>query len=95
MEGQLVKLQAATDEAYREMQDCQQAMELTDQLLQEAKTKYKALPAEEQKVLQVNDTELPELIQAHILAKNQYETVSARYQTNQRYLNALKAKMGV
>ena len=42
----------------------------------------------------MNDTDLPELIQSHILAKNLYESAAVRYQTNQRYLDAFKARMG-
>ena len=94
MEDKVVKLQAATDEAYRHMMDCHDAMGLTAQQLEEAKRLYKELPPNEQEQLQMNDTDLPERIQAHILAKNLYETATARYQTNQRYLDAWKAKMG-
>jgi hypothetical protein len=94
MEDKVATLQAATDEAHEQMKVCRHAMDLAEQHLQAAKAKYKALPQEEQAELQINDTELPELIETHIRAKNLYETVAARYQTNQRYLDALKAKMG-
>ena len=94
MEDKVAKLQAATDEAYRHMMDCHEALELTQQQLEESKRLYKELPHDTQEQLPINDTNLPELIQAHILAKNLYETAAARYQTNQRYLDAWKAKMG-
>jgi hypothetical protein len=42
--------------------------------------------------LQVNDTELPELLETTIRAKNLYETVVARYNTNKRYLDSMIQK---
>jgi len=39
---------------------------------------------------QVNDTELPELLETRIRAKNLYETVEARYNTNKRYLENIR-----
>lgn len=95
MEDKIAKLQAATDEAKEQMIASKQALEMAEQHLANAKAKYKALPIEQQELLQVNDTELPELIETHLEAKSLYETVEARYQTNQRYLEAFKAKCGV
>ncbi len=93
MEEKVAKLQAATDEAYRHMQDCHEALKWATQQLEDAKRLYQELPPNEQEQVQMNDTDLPERIQAHILAKNLYETAAARYQTNQRYLEAWEAKM--
>ena len=42
--------------------------------------------------LEVNDTELPELLETRIRAKNVYETVEARYNTNKRYLDVMIQK---
>jgi hypothetical protein len=42
--------------------------------------------------LEVNDTELPELLETRIRAKNVYETVEARYNTNKRYLYVMIQK---
>jgi Cdc6-like AAA superfamily ATPase len=94
MEDKIAKLQAATDEAREQMKVCRQALDLAEQQLHEAKAKYKVLPQEEQEKLQINDTELPELMEAYLMAQNLYETVASRYQTNQRYLDSFKAKMG-
>jgi hypothetical protein len=68
------------------------ALHLATQQLADAKAKYKSLPQAQQETLQVTDTELPELIETHLRAKNVYDTVVARHATNQRYLNALKQK---
>lgn len=93
MEDKVAKLEAATEEAKEQMIVCQQALSLAEQQLNEAKQRYKSLPQKEQEKLQVNDTGLPELIETHLRAKNLYETVSAKYQTNQRYLEIFKAKL--
>ena len=92
MEDKIAKLQTATEEAAEQVKVCQQALELAETQLAQAKDKYRNLPPAEQESLQINDTELPELIEIQLRAKNVYETVLARYQTNQRYLTALRAK---
>lgn len=95
MEDKIAKLQAATDESEENMKVCQQALEMAEQQLADVKAKYyKELTKEEQEKLQVNDTELPELIETQIRAKNLYETARARYNTNKRYLDAFQAKLG-
>eukprot|EP00980_Cylindrotheca_fusiformis_P022063 scaffold8960_cov91-Cylindrotheca_fusiformis.AAC.3 len=88
------KLQAATDEAQAQMEVAKQAMDLATEQLENAKTKYKSLPQAEQEALQISATELPELMETQLRAKNVYETVLARHATNLRYLTALKQKMG-
>ena len=93
MDEKITKLQAATDEAEEQMKVCKEALDMTEKQLAAAKAKYKELPMEEQEKLQVNNTELPEWIETKIRAKNVYETVEARYNTNKRYLDACKAKM--
>lgn len=93
MEDKIAKLQAATDEAAEQLKVCTEALEMAEMHLAKAKAKYKQLPTEEQATLQVNDTELPELIETQLRAKNLHETVAARYATNKRYLDAFKAKI--
>eukprot|EP00934_Nitzschia_sp_Nitz4_P006955 Nitzschia sp. Nitz4//scaffold118_size93875//72527//72823//NITZ4_004798-RA/size93875-processed-gene-0.65-mRNA-1//-1//CDS//3329533754//6945//frame0 len=90
---QVAKLQAATDEAKAQLEVCEQALALAEEQLEAAKAKYKQLPPEEQATLQINDTELPELIETQLRAKNVLETVQARYATNQKYLQIMKAKL--
>jgi hypothetical protein len=92
MEDKIAKLQAATDEAEAQLKVCKEALELSEQQLFQAKEKYRNLPQEEQERLQVNDTELPELIENQLRAKNVYETVRGRFETNQRYLEAMTKK---
>ena len=92
MDDKITKLQVATDEAYEQLKVCQQALDMAEQQLSEAKNKYRNLPKEQQEQLQVNDTELPELIETKLRAQNVYATVLQKYETNKRYLDAMKAQ---
>ena len=92
MEDKIAKLQAATDESREQMTLCKEALDLAEKQLKDAKEKYRNLPKEEQESLQVNDTEIPELLETHVRAKNLYETVQTRHATNTRYLEAFKLK---
>ena len=100
MDEVITKLQYATDEAESDLKVCKEALDLSERLLYEAKEKYRSqaqhqLHQQQQKEdnnLQVNDTELPELLETTIRAKNLYETVEARYNTNKRYLDLMMHK---
>jgi outer membrane PBP1 activator LpoA protein len=92
MDEKIAKLQAATDEAELNLQVCADAVKLAETQLAQAKERLRNLPPSEQETLQVNDTELPELLENVVRAKNVYETVLTRVNTNKRYLEALKAK---
>ncbi len=95
MDEKIAKLQAATDEAHTQLEVCKKALDEADSALSKAKNKYRALSAQLQESgdnLMVNDTELPELIETQIRAKNVYETVEKRYNTNKRYLDAMIQK---
>ena len=94
MDDKIAKIQAATDEAEENVKVCKQALDLAETQLNQAKQRLKSLPQEEQEKLQVNDTELPELLETHVRAQNLYDTVLARYNTNKRYLDAFKEKQG-
>ena len=94
MDDKIAKIQAATDEAEENVKVCKQALDLAETQLNQAKQRLKSLPQEEQEKLQVNDTELPELLETHVRAQILYDTVLARYNTNKRYLDAFKEKQG-
>jgi hypothetical protein len=94
MDENIIKLQAATDEAEAQMEVCTEALKLADTQLKEAKEKYRNLPQGEQESLQVNTTGLPDLLETQTRAKNLCETVQTRYDTNKRYLDAMKQKQG-
>ena len=92
MDEKIEKLKAAADEAEAQVKVCKEALDTAAQQLATAKAKYKSLPIEQQNNLQVNDTELPELIETHVRAKNVYETAEARHATNLRYLAMMEEK---
>ncbi|KAL3941582.1 MAG: hypothetical protein SGBAC_004084 [Bacillariaceae sp.] len=94
LEEKIAKLQAATDEAKAQVDVAKQALDMSQQQLAAAKQKYKSLSPEAQANLQVNDTELPELIETELRARNVYDTVVAKHATNEKYLAAFKQKLG-
>ena len=92
MDEKIAKLQAATDEASLQLGVCRKALQAADAELAKAKDKYRALSVQLQESgddLMMTDTELPELIETHLRAKNVYETAEKRYNTNKRYLDAM------
>eukprot|EP00536_Pseudo-nitzschia_multiseries_P013419 jgi/Psemu1/35206/gm1.35206_g len=95
MDEKISKLRVATDEAALQLAVAKQTLDTAETELSKAKDKYRALSAqlhESGDDLQVNDTELPELIEMQMRAKNVYETVAARYETNKRYLDMMIQK---
>jgi chromosome segregation ATPase len=95
MDEKIAKLRAATDEASTQLGISRQALEAAEAALAKAKDKYRTLSVqlkESGDELMVNDTELPELIETQIRAKNVYETVEKRYNTNKRYLELMIRK---
>jgi hypothetical protein len=59
-----------------------------------AKALLRKLDPEEQAKIQVNDTQLPELLDMEAVAQEQYETSRKRFETNKRYLDSMKEKAG-
>ena len=92
-EEKIAKLEAATKEAQSQVLVAKQALDMATQQLSDAKETYRNLPISDQERLQVNDTELPELLETQLRAKNVYDTVVGRFETNQRYLAAMKQKL--
>ena len=95
MDEKIAKLQSATDEAFTQLEVCKKALGDAEAELEKGKNKYRALSAQLKESgddMMVNDTELPELIETAIRAKNVFETVEARYKTNKRYLEMMIQK---
>jgi hypothetical protein len=89
MDEKIRKLQVATDEAQIALNVCEDALVRTEQELAIAKDKYRHLPMDQQQSLQMQGTELPELIDAAIQARNDYDVASVRLATNKKYLDLL------
>ena len=93
LEQKIAKLEAATKEAQSQVLVAKQALDIATQQLSDAKERYRNLSISDQERLQVNDTELPELLETQLRAKNVYDTVVGRFETNQRYLAVMKQKL--
>mmetsp|Transcript_22669 Transcript_22669/g.32469 ORF Transcript_22669/g.32469 Transcript_22669/m.32469 type:complete len:120 (+) Transcript_22669:34-393(+) len=86
----IARLQTATDEAQKKMAECEAALKDSEIRLRAAKDLLKQLDPDEQQRIQVQDTPLPRLLESHLVAQNNYQQALTRYNTNQRYLHALK-----
>ena len=94
MSDKINKLQIATDNAMEEMNARKLAFEDSRKRLEATKELLKGLSPEDQQKIQVNETKLPELIELHMQATSAYEEAKKRYETNSRYLQLFRAKMG-
>lgn len=94
LEQKIQQLEDATNSAQSDLTMKQSALTLASNELNKAKTKLKAtLSPEAQQTIQVNDTELPELLSAKMIAQEEYDEAKKRYDTNQRYLLMMKEKL--
>ena len=94
LEQKIQQLEDATNSAKSDLTMKQSALTLASNELNKAKTKLKAtLSPEAQQTIQVNDTELPELLSAKMIAQEEYDEAKKRYDTNQRYLLMMKEKL--
>ena len=95
MEDKVAKLQAASVEAESQMQKHKQVLKGSQERVDAAKALLRQVPEEEQSKIFIADTKLPELLEMHAIAKEEYETSQKRYETNKRYLSLCKEKLGV
>ena len=93
VQDKLRQLEEATATSHNALLEQEYVLNSAVEALESAKTKLKALSPEAQENLQVNDTELPELIEAKMVAQVQYDEAKKRYDTNQRYVDLLKNKL--
>ena len=92
LEHKLKQLEEATTAAQSDLAEKESKLSAASAALDKAKAKLKALSPEAQADLQVNDTELPELISAKMLAQEEYDESKKRFDTNQKYLLILGQK---
>jgi hypothetical protein len=93
MDEKLRQLEEATANAQSALLEKEAMLVLASDALNKAKTKLKSLDMEVQRNLQVNDTELPELMSAQLAAVEERDAAMARYETNRRYLSLLKDRI--
>eukprot|EP00553_Chaetoceros_curvisetus_P002406 CAMPEP_0204611948 /NCGR_PEP_ID=MMETSP0717-20131115/63_1 /ASSEMBLY_ACC=CAM_ASM_000666 /TAXON_ID=230516 /ORGANISM="Chaetoceros curvisetus" /LENGTH=94 /DNA_ID=CAMNT_0051623825 /DNA_START=471 /DNA_END=755 /DNA_ORIENTATION=+ len=94
MSDKIAKLEVATDEAKKRMDSTKEAFDDSLRRLEAAKELLREMSPEDQQKIQVNDTKLPELLEMHSMATEAYEEAKKRYETNSRYLELFKAKLG-
>mmetsp|Transcript_16909 Transcript_16909/g.32019 ORF Transcript_16909/g.32019 Transcript_16909/m.32019 type:complete len:101 (-) Transcript_16909:2036-2338(-) len=93
MSDKVQKLQLATDEAKDYMMKTKASFDDSLRRLNAAKEALRAMDQEDQERIQVNDTKLPELLDLHRMATEEYQDAKCRYETNLRYLTILKEKL--
>ena len=93
LEQKVKQLEDASNAAQSHLAEKETKLSSATDALSVAKEKLKALSPEAQQTLQVNDTELPELLSSKALAQEEYDEAKTRYEANQRYLLIIKAKL--
>lgn len=86
------KLQLATQEAEERMIRAKAAFDDSLRRLDAAKEALREMDQEDQERIQINDTKLPELLDLHHIAAEEYGDAKSRYETNLRYLSMFQAK---
>ena len=72
--------------------DAESKLAAASDALEAAKNKLKQLSPEAQQNLEFNDTELPDLISAKMLAESEVDAARKRYETNEKYLMIMREK---
>ena len=89
------KLQKATLTAEEDVRIAQKELEDSSMRLTAAKDLLRQLDPDEQAKIKVGETQLPELLDLHSLAKEKYDSAVIRFETNKRYLSIIEKKMGI
>ena len=92
LEQKLRQLEEATVTSLSVLSDKKSKLASASDTLEKSKSKLRSLDAETQQTLQVNDTDLPELIEAKMIAQQEYDEALVRYENNQRYVTILRTK---
>eukprot|EP00985_Skeletonema_marinoi_P018345 scaffold10235_cov131-Skeletonema_marinoi.AAC.6 len=93
MEEKIKKLDEATTASQLAMLDAESKLAAASDALEAAKSKLKQLSPEAQQNIEFNDTELPDLISAKMLAESERENARKRYETNEKYMMMFREKL--
>ena len=93
LDDKLRQLEEATTASHSALLEKQSELHSKAEALDAAKVRLKALSPQAQENLEVNETELPELIEAKMAAQAEYDEAKCRCETNQKYLQLLKEKI--
>ena len=91
-EQKLRQLEEATVNAQSILSEKKSKLASASASLEKSKAKLKSLDLDVQQTLQINDTDLPELIDAKMIAQQEYDEALRRYEINQQYLASFKKK---
>jgi osmotically-inducible protein OsmY len=92
MEEKIKKLQDATMASQRCLLEAELKLTSASHAVEVVKRKLKQLSPEAQQNLEFNDTELPDLISAKMLAESECDAARIRYETNKKYLMIMREK---
>ncbi|KAL7447262.1 hypothetical protein ACHAXM_011046 [Skeletonema potamos] len=92
MEEKIKQLEEATTASQLSLLKAESKLGAASGALEAAKTKLKQLSPEAQQNLEFNDTELPDLISAKMLAESECDAARKRYETNEKYLMIMRQK---
>lgn len=92
LEQKLLKLEEATAIAQSALSEKKNKLASALEALEKSKAKLKSLDPEVQQTLHVNDTDLPELIDAKMIAQQEHDVAEKRYEINQQYLASYRKK---
>jgi hypothetical protein len=92
MEEKIKRLDEATTASQLSMLEAESKLAAALDALEAAKSKLKQLSPEAQQNLEFNDTELPDLISAKMLAESECDAARKRYETNEKYLMIMRQK---
>ena len=95
LKSKFEKLQKATLTAEEDVRVAQKELEDSSMRLTAAKDLLRQLDPDEQAKIKVGETQLPELLDLHSLAKEKYDSAVIRFETNKRYLSIIEKKMGI
>lgn len=95
MEAKLSQIKKATSDAEAEMLKAKEAYDDSERRLNAAKELLRNMDHEDQKKIMVNDTNLPELLELHSIAKEAYSNSQKRYETNAKYVKMIEDKLGI
>lgn len=89
----LRQLEQATATSELLLAEKESELSSASEALRQAKSRLRSLSPEAQSQLQVNDTELPELISAKMRAQEARDEAKARHETNEKYVSIFRGRV--
>mmetsp|Transcript_18172 Transcript_18172/g.20980 ORF Transcript_18172/g.20980 Transcript_18172/m.20980 type:complete len:93 (+) Transcript_18172:68-346(+) len=90
MDDKISKLEQATENARKEVEEQKVAVEESEKAVMVAKALLRELSPEEQEKIQITDTKFPDLLASHQTIQDAYEVSVKKYETNMKYLKKFR-----